>query len=138
MITPNSGARSRMDYGLSVAVVLLVAIGLIMVFSTTFTMKDDPAYYLKLQVMWACIGLSAFVILSRIDYHKCRPGHPVMVLSVLGLLVVLIVGGVRNGAQSWLFKASGQPTEYAKLGFVIYIAAWLASKGTRFASSPMV
>ncbi len=132
MIAKGSVGRYKMDYGLTVTVVVLVAIGLIMVYSTTFTMRADSSYYLKRQAVWALLGLVAFVVLSRLDYLRWRKlAIPVMLLSVVGLLVVLALGSVRGGSQSWLVGASVQPTEYAKLGFVIYIAAWLSSKGDK-------
>jgi cell division protein FtsW len=56
---------------------------------------------------------------------------PALGLSLLLLLAVLLVGGNETGAQSWFLAGSIQPSEFAKLGFVVYIAAWLASKGER-------
>jgi cell division protein FtsW len=130
MTTRRSAAKSRTDYALLLAVIALAVIGLIMVYSATFVLGDDSFHYLKLQVMWMGAGAVALLVMSRLDYRLLRRyALPIMGVAVLSLVGVLAMGYVAGGAQSWLLKGRVQPSEFAKLAFIIYIAAWLSSKG---------
>jgi cell division protein FtsW len=122
---------SRTDYALLVTVILLVAWGLIMVYSATFRMADYPPHYLLRQMLWAVLGSVLLVVLYRLDYRMLRSlALPIMGVSVLTLIAVLILARDQE-ARIWFVRGSVQPSEFAKLAFVIYIAAWLASKGDR-------
>jgi cell division protein FtsW len=108
----------------------LVAVGLMMVFSSTYDMSyrltEDPAYFFKRQLMSLGVGLVAMLIASRIDYkHWMKLSIPMMG-GVLLMLVILVLLG--HGRQ--LFGNSISPSELAKLAVVIYIGHWLASKRT--------
>jgi cell division protein FtsW len=128
------------DTLLFAAVAALVGIGLVMIFSassaTAYSETHDVAFYLKRQFMWLGVGLVAAFFAYRMDYHKLRPAAPwVLVGSVLTLLLVLVphVGMVVNGARRWIgvSSISFQPSEFAKLAIVVYLAAMLASRGDR-------
>lgn len=122
---------SRTDYALLVAVILLVAWGLIMVYSATFMMADYPPHYLQRQLLWAALGSVVLVVLYRLDYRVLRSlALPIMGVSMLSLVAVLILARNQE-TQIWFLRGSVQPSEFAKLAFIIYIAAWLASKGDR-------
>jgi len=122
---------TRTDYALLMAVVLLVAWGLIMVYSATFMMAEYPPYYLQRQMLWAALGFVLLVVLFRLDYHMLRTlALPIMAVSVLSLIAVLVLARNQE-TRIWFLNGSVQPSEFAKLAFIIYIAAWLASKGDR-------
>jgi cell division protein FtsW len=122
----------RTDYALLLAVALLVVFGLMMVYSATFMLRSDSGYFLKRQILWAALGLIMLVLTSRLDYVLLRRlALPIMGLSSLSLLAVLAVGRNTNGTRIWFLEGSVQPSEFAKLAFIIYIAAWLASKGDK-------
>jgi cell division protein FtsW len=127
----NPRIDSRTDHALLVAVVLLVVWGLAMVYSATFQVAIQPTYYLQRQVLWAVLGFAALVFLYRLDYHILgRLALPIMGLAVLLLIAVLVMRS-SQGTRSWFLGGSVQPSEFAKLAFIVYIAAWLASKGDR-------
>jgi cell division protein FtsW len=72
------------------------------------------------------------ITLANIEYHIWQTiCHSAVIgaiwLCLLGL--VLVIGQVHFGAQRWLFNGSVQPSELSKLIIIIYIAAWLSSKG---------
>jgi cell division protein FtsW len=74
------------------------------------------------------------VFFMRLDYNRLRTWSvPMLLLALAGLVAVLVpgVGVERNGATRWLELGpmTFQPSEFAKLAVVIYIAAWLASRG---------
>jgi len=127
-----TAARRKTDYTLLLAVTVLVVLGLIMVYSATFTLGSDTFHYLKLQALWAVVGAMALLVTARIDYHLWRRlAVPVMGLGVALLVAVLVIGKAAGYAQSWFLKGRIQPSEFAKLAFIIYIAAWLDSKGDK-------
>ena len=69
----------------------------------------------------------------RFDYHRLRLASPaLMLIAVLSLAAVLFVGNANYGARRWITFGSMppfQPSEFAKLAMIIYISAWLASRG---------
>jgi cell division protein FtsW len=135
MSTNNPLARSRgVDVVLIMAVTTLLAIGLIMVYSTTyalgFRLYGNPNYFLIRQALWVLIGTAALVLMTRIRYTGWqRMSVLIMAATLLVLAVLLIFGGERFGGRRWFIGGSIQPSELAKLAVIIYIADWLSSKG---------
>ncbi len=132
------GSRSvqtrDIDVALVMAVAALLAIGLIMVYSTTyalgFRVYGNPNYFLIRQGMWVVVGTGALLIMMRIQYTGWQRVSVLMMAGMLlTLAVLLIFGGERFGGRRWFFGGSVQPSELAKLAVVIYIADWLSSKG---------
>ncbi len=128
------------DTMLFAAVAALVGIGLVMIFSassaTAYAEHNDVAYYAKRQFVWLVVGLAIAFFAYRMDYHKLKAAAPYLLAgSVLSLVLVLVphVGYVVNGARRWIgFSAlEFQPSEFAKLSIVIYLAAMLANRGDR-------
>jgi cell division protein FtsW len=127
----------RPDYAILVTTLALVVIGLIFVYSSSFAIAlseyGDVNYFLYRQLGAALIGLIAMFGLMRLDYRKLRLISPLlMLLAVLSLVAVLAVGNDVNGARRWISFGGAppiQPSEFAKLAVIIYIAAWLASRG---------
>ena len=125
------------------SVASLVAIGLVMIFSASSAVAliehHDIAYYAKRQIVWLVVGLVIAYGVYRFDYHKLKRWAPyLLVFSVLSLVAVLVphVGFAVNGARRWIGAStvSFQPSEFAKLGLVIYLAAMLATRGERIVS----
>ena len=90
---------------LGLAVLSLTFLGLVILFSATRSMYDDPTILLKKQLIWLVIATFAGVLTYMVDLNKLRPY--VFILgggAVLILLLVLIPGiGVKvNGAQRWI------------------------------------
>ncbi len=135
MVLPAHGP----DYALIAVLAVLLAIGLITIYSSSYALGyaqfDDANYFAKRQAVFTAVGAVVMVIAMQIDYRILRHLSPlVMLATLLALAAVLIPGlGVeQNGAQRWI--ALGplpplQPSEFAKLALLIYMAAWLASKG---------
>mgnify|MGYP001023612703 CR=1 FL=1 len=125
--------RLRMDVPLMLAVLTLLVIGLLFVYSASWRysiINDLPAtYYLSRQILWVLLGLAVAVVASVIDYHKYKklllPG---MFLVIALLLVVLIVKDERNGATRTILNGSVQPSELAGLAVILYLAFWLYGK----------
>jgi cell division protein FtsW len=95
---------------------------------------DDSWFFFKHQLTRGVIpGIFLFYLISRIDYKKFRPlAVPALVISVVLLVLVYIPGvGLRfGGAGRWvdLGFISFQPSEFVKVTFLVYAAAWLAAR----------
>ncbi len=127
---------ARVDYVLLLTVAALLLIGLMMAYSTTFDWSyaetGNPFSFLIRQTIWVALGLLAMAVLMRIDYMWWRRLAVSIMLTALALLaLVLIFGSERFGAQRTFLNGSAQPSEPAKIAVIIYIAAWLSSKGQK-------
>lgn len=138
-LTAERQARSRergIDYPLIVIVVTLLLIGLMMVFSATFTWAaeahDDPAYYFSRQAVWTALGAVVLVIMARVEHYQWRRySIPLMGLALAMLVIVFFLGTTRFGARRTIWQGSIQPSEFCKLLIIIYVADWVSSKGER-------
>jgi cell division protein FtsW len=122
------------DYGLIVAVVGLVVVGLMMVYSATFDWSyqahGSSLHIAMRQFGWVGVGIVALIVFTFVPYHRWQQAAvPVLGATLLSLILVLFVGDERFGAQRSFLGGSVHPGELAKLSMVIYIATWLASKG---------
>jgi len=112
----------------------LIGLGLVMVFSTSAVHAErfgSPTKLLLRQAVWLALGLAAMAVAWRLDYHFYeRHWKAILALSCAGLALVLIPGlGTRfNGARRWVrvFGYGIQPSEFAKIGLAIFVAAYLS------------
>jgi cell division protein FtsW len=127
----------RPDYLILAVTALLTATGLLAVYSASFVIAlakfGDPYYFVLRQAVWGAMGAVLLVGLARTDYRILRPlAVPIMGVTIAMLLAVLVIGVEGGGARRWLGvgEFTVQPAEFAKLAVIIYLAAWLASKGS--------
>lgn len=128
--------RFQFDYWLLLAVVGLLVVGMLMVYSSTFDLgmraEGDPTYYFKRQLVAMILGLIGALTIMQFDYHFFRRFSILIMGGTLAALIVLLVIGEENfGAVRGLYENSFQPSEAAKLATILYIAHWLSSKGDR-------
>lgn len=129
----------QMDRTLLTIIFMLAVFGLIMISSASVlyskTRFDDPNYFLSHQLLYGFLpGILVLYIFSRIDYHIWKKfAVPFFFCTIVALILVFIPGVGKNiyGASRWmnLGPISFQPSEMAKLSIILYLAAWLASKG---------
>jgi len=132
--------RHQPDYSILLAVVALAAIGILMVFSSSamfaYTSRDDTLAIVGPQIFWGALGILAMLITMRIDYRWLRLVSVPAYLGALVLLVLVFVpslGRVVGGSARWLVLGplpAVHPAEIAKLALVVYLAHWLANRGT--------
>ncbi|HRK47315.1 MAG TPA: FtsW/RodA/SpoVE family cell cycle protein, partial [Nocardioides sp.] len=127
----------RLDWVLMGAVLLLVALSALLVWSATAHRVDltdgDSTAYLRKQLVNIAIGLGLLLAVTFVDHRTVRILAPlVYLLSVAGLVLVLFVGSTINGSRSWLYVGglSVQPSEFAKLAVVIGMALVLAERAS--------
>jgi len=110
---------------LAFCVAALLALGLVMLYSSSMT--QDGAHYLVLQLIWCLCGLTLCVAATALDYQLLRKfAWPIFLLALMLLVLVLVphIGRKINGARRW-FDFHGvrfQPSEFAKLALVILLA----------------
>ncbi|MBZ9635951.1 stage V sporulation protein E [Clostridium sp. FP1] len=127
----------QIDFVLFATIMLLVAIGVVMVYSASSYSAafklNDPEYYLKKQLMWAVIGFVFMVIAVKTDYHIIKKYTGIIMVITLVLLIVVLACPAVNGARRWipLGFAGLQPSEIAKYAIVLYMAKSLDIKGEK-------
>ena len=135
--------RKRLDIILLFAALALVGVGIVMVYSTSAIIAGDrfgdPYYFLRRQALYAAIGFVLMILTMFFPYENLkRIAYPIFVLSILCLIAVLIpgIGHRAGGAMRWLkIQAfSFQPSEFAKLGLVVFLAYLLAKKEEKIRS----
>lgn len=123
-INPVKGAP---DYIFLAVVILLVAYGIIMLFSASsakaYATYNNAFFFVRRQAGWIIVGGLGMLITSQIDYHRYG-GKPAGVLYLAtGVLLLLVISGLGtnvNGATRWLFGF--QPSELAKIAIIILFA----------------
>ena len=132
--------QRHFDHTLFFVVVALMGIGLVMVYSASsiasLTEMSDGLFYFKRQLLWVVIAMAALLIFSLVPYNNLETiSIPLLLVSIACLIVVLIPGVAREigGARRWLrFAGVGfQPSEFAKIAFVIYLAFSISQKQDR-------
>ena len=126
------------DRKLIIVIFLLLGVGLIALASASTEISrehfDKPYYYFFHQlVLGIGVGLLGFFIAQKISYLVWKKWALALLgLSLITLVLVLIpgIGTSSGGASRWLDLKffSFQPSEFVKLGFLIYLAAWLTKK----------
>ena len=122
---------SSVDSLLLVTLLALLLFGLLMMYSATFYVPEGTSFWHK-QVLWAGLGVLVMALMAYLPYPLWQHlATPLMLFSLLLLVLVLIFGTTRLGAQRsfLIFGISVQPGVLARLTAVLYIAAWLSSKG---------
>ncbi len=129
----------KIDSWLLISVLCLLCIGLIMVYSASAFLAarsyGDASYIFQRQLLWMALGIIAMLVTMRVDYRQWQRFSLIGMVIVLPLLIVVLKYGVSvYGASRWLTFGSFftfQPSEMAKLVLALYIADWLARKGSQ-------
>ena len=128
-------AVPRLDWVLVGAAGLIVTIGTLLVWSATASNDvltgGDSTAYLHKHLVNIVIGLVLAAAVMATDHRWVRIVTPlVYVASIIGLLLVLVMGSTINGSRSWLMIGglSIQPAEFAKLAVVIGMAMIIAER----------
>jgi cell division protein FtsW len=139
---PAIASRGTPDFLLLILTLVLVGFGLVMVFSASSSMaamtpkyNNDALYFMKRQMVFAGLGTVMMLILMNIPYYKYKKFYALFFFGTLILLAIVPFIAERvNGARSWLYIGGFgiQPTEFAKLAIILYLAAIIAKKDEKF------
>lgn len=130
--------KRKPDYILLAAVVTTLLVGLAALLSASVAESQSDSgsiysYFTHQLIYGVGIGIIAGIIAYKVHYKKWRPfALPILLVSLLLLLLVFIpqISAASGGARRWIsiFGISFQPSEFAKLSFIIYLAAWLEAR----------
>lgn len=127
--------KGEIDYGIFYSVIILLAIGVIMIYSASsyYAMfkEGDSMAYLKKQLLWAITGVCTMTFMMNVDYHKLKKITPQLLIITVPLLLAVFFFPAVNGAKRWiqLGPMSFQPSELAKYVVVLFLAMSLDAKG---------
>jgi cell division protein FtsW len=126
---------SRGDRWLLILPLILTALGVIMVYSSSailgITRYQDPNHFFVRQIIRALIGVLVLLLSLKLPLRRLEQSAPWLMIGAAGLLlVVAVVGHVSNGAMRWIRwgMLTLQPTEIARLATVVFMAWWLARR----------
>jgi len=131
---------TKPDFVIALIAIALACFGVIMIASASSVLAydnfkgADNFYYVWRQLIYFVIGIVSMLVFSSIDYRSWKKvAMPLMVVTLLMLVAVFlpVVGRETKGAHRWLDLGfiSFQPSEIAKVTFVIYIVSWLEARG---------
>ncbi len=134
----NRNAWKRFDFTLLLIALFIIAIGLAFLYSTTYhhTSKGSgfmSQRFLLRQIVWFTLALLIGAVLLKVDYKIwLELAYPLYGLNFLFLVLVLVLGDVKFGAQRWIsFGNIGfQPSEFSKLIIILTLARYLGQRKT--------
>jgi cell division protein FtsW len=127
----------KIDYWLLVAVLMLIFMGVMMVYSSSAILANeryhDSYFFLKKEIVFALGAIGVMLTLMRLDYHLYwKMVYPFMLVTLFLCILVAIPGiGVKaGGARRWISIAgfTFQPSEMVKLSLILFMAYSLAKK----------
>ena len=128
--------RRKSAYILFLAVLGLLVIGIVMLFSTSAYARDshgDVYFFIKRQAIWAGIGLVACIFAALVNYHFWQKTWWLWFAVALAALVLCYIPhiGMRiNGSRRWVGYGpiTFQPSEFAKIATIFFLATWFARR----------
>lgn len=120
-------------------VIALVAVGLTMMFSASYTYcyyyMGDSLYYLKRQGLFVIVGVIVMLVVSQIDYHIWKKWAGILLLVSYALLVLVLFMPPPAGFEEFhrwinLGPLTFQPSEVAKFTLILYLANHISKNYT--------
>jgi cell division protein FtsW len=128
------------DPGLLWVAVALLAWGMVMVYSASIALPDNPrfsryahTYFLSRHALFVALALVAGLLAFQVKVETWERLAPWLFVASLVLLMVVLVPGIGkgvNGARRWitLGPLSFQPSELAKFAVLLYAANYMVRK----------
>lgn len=123
--------------------VMLISVGIVMIYSSSsiyaWERYGDSFYFLKRHLVFLAAGILLTFLAMLFDYRLFRKHARLMLWIALAVLVLVLIPGIGrevSGARRWFrFKfISFQPSEFANLALIVYIADFIARKGDKIKS----
>ncbi|MFA7169449.1 MAG: rod shape-determining protein RodA [Candidatus Paceibacterota bacterium] len=122
----------KIDKTLLVAVFLLMIIGLLIIFSISYSENGTDLLNFKKQFFFAVAGICAMFFTASVDYRMLKNYTGVFYVLILFLLIaVLLVGKITRGTVGWFDFGyfSLQPAEFTKIVAIVVLAKCLSELG---------
>lgn len=133
--------KNPLDFTLLITVFILLGLGITTVLSasspTALSETGNSYKYVEKQIISAAIGIVLMFSLSKVDYKIWQKNYKVIfTVCIVLLFAVGILGVSSGGATRWLDLGfiSFQPSEVAKVGVIIFYAAWLTKNKDKLKS----
>lgn len=127
--------RKAADFTLLLSTLLLVFIGIIMVFSSSWPeaiRMNDGYFFLKRQIVSASLGIIAMLFFMNFDYRYLKRFSRLIYLASLltGLLIFTPLGLELKGARRWvnLGFITFMPADIIKMGSIIFLSDFLSRR----------
>lgn len=130
----------RFNLSLFLSVLLISIFGIVMIYSASYIWAEykynDAFKFVKNQGLFLIIGIILMILISKVNYNIYKDKAKVILISCIILLVLVLIPGIgtiRNGSRSWFGIGSFgiQPSEFTKLGLIIFVSKYLASNDKR-------
>ena len=126
------------DKALVIVMFVIFAIGLLAIHSSAMArgLPFNESFVAR-QAMWMAAGLILLFIVIRVSYQRFIDiSYLLYGINVLLLLLVLVLGHARLGAQRWFAIGSFtfQPSEFIKLSLILVLANYIGSRRGRMGS----
>ena len=138
--------QGRIDRQLLLPAALLIALGVVMVASSSIAVAEsqtgNPSYYLIRHLIFLLIGATGCLLMTRIELTRLKEGGQLWLLLCFIVLMLVFVPGLGrtvNGATRWINAGffGFQAVEAVKLLLVLYLAGYLVRQGHNVAMSFM-
>lgn len=136
----NTSGLANLDWMTFSLYLSLVGVGWLMIYTvgyddqrTLTNMIFDLNTNIGKQTLWIGVSFLLLLFILFIDWNFWRTfAYLIYALTIVGLILVLLIGVKIKGATSWfsIFGFTMQPSEFAKFGTCIAMAAYLSSYGT--------
>ncbi|HEX7063870.1 MAG TPA: stage V sporulation protein E [Bacillales bacterium] len=136
-------SKTTPDFLLILTTLTLLSIGLVMVYSASAVWASynygDSFYFAKRQLLFAGLGVIAMFFIMNVEYWTWRKWAKIGLMICFALLILVLIPGigeVHGGARSWLGVGafSIQPSEFAKIGLIIFLAKFLSENQKKITS----
>jgi rod shape determining protein RodA len=121
-----------LDPYLIVTTLVLIGFGLVTIWSADGGGAIHPSSLVVRQFMFVLVGMPIMIAVTTLDYRYVRSLAWIVYLATVGMLILVTVAGTTiGGSTRWLSVGPIliQPSEFAKLGVIISLAAFVADRG---------
>src|SRR3989338_5057723 len=125
--------KTAKDYLIPIVAFLITSLSLLTLYSAVYIKGPfrEGSVFIR-QLSWILLGWFAYFIFSRLSYRRLINFiYPFYFLVIFFLLLVLVIGMMRLGAQRWikLWWFNFQPSEFAKLAVILMFSLYFSRKG---------
>lgn len=129
-------AEGKLDIGFLSIVLILLSIGLVMLFSASYsyswTHHGNSYFFIARQAIFAVAGVGLMLVLSKVDYHNYKKfAWPLYLVTCIILVVLLALPPMLagTGVKRWLVLGpiNFQPSEIAKFSIILLFSSYLST-----------